>query len=185
MFELLPKQRVARAKRSYYLRYGAAAAWVFAAIGFAWAIVLAPSTYVAWLRVSTLDDAVVAIDDTKKEEGEAAYGATVRVIAAVSDVAASSVPHPDSALDAIEDSIGSIVTESIDITLEEDLSAYRISFVGIAPTRVEAVAFAQRLRDTKKFVDVDVPLASLVKERNVPFTLVATHIIATTTKTTE
>lgn len=185
MFELLPKQRVVRAKRSYYLRYGAAAAWVFAAIGFAWAIVLTPSTYVAWLRVATLDDAVVAIDETKAEEGEAAYDATVKVIAAVSDVARSSVPHPDIALDALEGAVGSVVVESIDFVLEDDLSAYNLSFVGIAPTRVEAVSFAQRLRDTKQFVDVDVPLASLVKERDVPFTLVAKHIIATTTKTNE
>jgi hypothetical protein len=181
MFELLPKQRVARAQRSYYLRYGAAASWVFAAVGFAWVIVLAPSTYVAWLRVATLDDAVVAVDESKAKEGQVAYNATVKVIAAVADVAASSVPHPDEVFDVLESAIGSVVTESIDVTLSEDLSSYRLSFVGIAPTRVEAVAFAQRLRDTNKFVGVDVPLASLVKERDVPFTLVAQYMISTTT----
>jgi hypothetical protein len=185
MFELLPKQRIARAKRSYYLRYAAASAWVFAAVGFAWVIVLTPSTYVAWLRVATLDDAVVAIDETKKKEGQAAYNATVKVIAAVADVAASSVPHPDDVFDVVEEATGSITTESIDVTLAEDLGSYRLSFVGLAPTRVEAVAFAQRLRDTNKFVDVDVPLSSLVKERDVSFTLVAKYMISTTTKTSE
>jgi len=185
MFELLPKQRIARARRSYYLRYGAAAAWVFAAVGFAWVIVLTPSTYVAWLRVATLDDAVVAIDETKEKEGQDAYNATVKVIAAVADVAASSVPHPDEVFDAVEGATGLVVTESVDVSLSEDLGSYRLTFVGLAPTRVEAVAFAQRLRDTNKFVEVDVPLASLVKERDVPFTLVAQYMISTTTKTTE
>lgn len=183
MFELLSKQRVARAKRLYYLRYGAAAALVFSAVGFAWVVVLTPSTYVAWLRVATLDGAVVAIDETKEEEGQAAYSDTVKVITAVADVAVSSVPHPDEMLDVVEQVTDSIVTDSIDVTLAQDLSSYQLSFVGRAPTRVEAVSFAQRLRDTNKFVEVDVPLASLVKERDVPFTLVARYMISTTTPT--
>ena len=173
MFELLPKTRILKAKNAYAIRYATAACWVIGSAGLAWAIVLVPSTYVAWLRVDSIDKAVGQIDDARVRDDSRVYGGTVRVVSAVAAVASSSVPHPDIILDALDSSVGRIRVQEYDLVLSKDDSAYVLTVIGIAPTRSEAVSFAERLGDTGVFVDVDVPIASLVKEFDVPFTLTA------------